>query len=120
MKEHLSDLLRRFRDELGRALGNNLEQMVLYGSQARGEETLESDVDVLVVLQDASPADREKIHQIAYRLMWDRGFQPLITLNIIDREHFRLLKQAESTYLRNIQREGKPLWPASETKPNIG
>ena len=120
MKQHLSDLLLRFRDELGRALGSNLEQMVLYGSQARGDETPESDVDVLVVLRDARPADREKIHQIAYRLMWDREFQPLITLNIIDGEYFHLLKEADSTYLRNIQSEGKPLWPASETKPDIG
>ncbi len=120
MKEHLSDLLLRFRDELGSVLGSNLEQIVLYGSHARGDETPESDVDVLVVLRDASPGDREKIHQIAYRLMWDREFQPLITLNIIDGEYFRLLKQADATYLRNIQREGEPLWPASKTKPNIG
>jgi hypothetical protein len=40
-------------------------------------------------------------------------------LNIIDGEYFHLLKEADSTYLRNIQSEGRPLWPASETKPNL-
>lgn len=55
-----------------------------------------------------------------HRPLWDREFQPLITLNIIDGEYFHLLKEADSTYLRNIQSEVKPLWPASETKPNIG
>jgi UTP:GlnB (protein PII) uridylyltransferase len=79
MKQHLPDLLLRFRDELGSPLGCNLEQIVLYGFQARGNETPDSDVDVLVVLRDARPGDREKIHPIAYRLMWDREFQPLIT-----------------------------------------
>ena len=120
MRQHLSDLLLQFRDEVGSVLGSNLEQIVLYGSQARGDEEPDSDVDVLVVLRDASPGDRKKIHQIAYRLMWDREFQPLITLNIIDGEYYLLLKEADSTYLKNIQSEGKPLWQAGETKPDIG
>ena len=120
MNQDLVDLLRLFRDELGRALGSNLEEIILYGSQARGDEMPDSDVDVLVVLGTASNRDREKVHQIAYRLMWDREFQPLIALNIIDREYYLLLREARSSYLRIIQREGKQLWPASETKLNIG
>jgi len=120
MEKELADLLHQFRDELEKALGSNLEQLVLYGSRARGDEMPDSDADVLVVLRDASHRVREMVHQIAYRLMWDREFRPLIALNIVDHEYYLMLREANSSYIKNIQREGKPLWPASEMKPNIG
>lgn len=120
MREDLADLLHRLRDELEKNLGSNLERLILYGSRARGDEMPDSDVDVLVVLRDASTEIREKVHRIAYRLMWDHEFQPLIALNIVSHEYYLMLQDADSSYIQNIQREGQPLWPASEMKPNIG
>jgi predicted nucleotidyltransferase len=111
MKQDLMNLLQLLRNELGEALEGNLEQIVMYGSRARGDETPDSDLDILLVLKDASPGHREKAHQIVYRLMWDRGFDPLISMNIIDREYYLLLREAGSSYLQNILHEGKPLWP---------
>ena len=120
MKQDIEALLEKFRNELGLALGSNLEQVVLYGSRARGDEEPDSDLDVLVVLRKSDQSLRETIHRIAYRLMWDCEFEPLISLNIIDHEHYRLLKEAGSTYLGNILREGIRLWPIGESKANIG
>jgi hypothetical protein len=37
MKQDIEGLLEKFRNELGLALGSNLEQVVLYGSRARGD-----------------------------------------------------------------------------------
>ena len=120
MKQDLMNLLQMLRDELGAALRGNLDQIVMYGSRARGDDTPDSDLDILLVLRDAGPGNREKAHQIVYQLMWDRGFDPLISMNIIDREYYQLLREAGSSYLQNIQREGKPLWTESGTKPDIG
>jgi predicted nucleotidyltransferase len=120
MKQDIEDLLQLLRDKLGMAFGSNLEQVILYGSRARGDEGPDSDLDVLVVVRDSSQSESEKIHCIAYQLMWDREFQPLISLNIIDHEHYLLLSEAGSSYLGNILREGKSLWPISRTKASVG
>ena len=120
MKQDVDALLRIFRDELGKSLGSNLEQVILYGSRARGDEDPDSDLDVLVVLRSAGLSDRDKIHRIAYQIMRDREFQPLISPNIIDREHYLLLREAGSSYPGNILREGKPLRPIREMKADIG
>jgi uncharacterized protein len=120
MKQETEDLLEKFRDELGLVLGSNLDQVILYGSRARGDEAPDSDLDVLVVLRESGQSAREIIHRVAYQLMWDREFQPLISLNIIDREHYQLLREAGSSYLGNILREGIPFWPTDEMKASIG
>ena len=48
---HLALVLGALRQGLDRALGPQLAQVVLYGSQARGEARPDSDVDVLVVVK---------------------------------------------------------------------
>ena len=44
--------LREAKQALGELYGDRLARVVLYGSQARGDATPESDLDVLVVLRD--------------------------------------------------------------------
>lgn len=120
MKQDINDLIQILRDGFEAALGSNLERVILYGSRARGDEKPDSDLDVLIVLHQSSKDESDTIHRITYQLMWDREFHPLISLNIIDSEHYRLLQDSGSSYLGNILREGKPLWPQKETKVGIG
>jgi predicted nucleotidyltransferase len=120
MQQDIEDMLRLLRDKLGVALGRNLDRVILYGSRARGDESPDSDLDVLVVVGDSGSSERGVIHRIAYQIMWDREFLPVIFLNIIDREHYLLLSEAGSSYLGNILREGKSLWPIGRAKAGIG
>ena len=48
---HIESLLRDLRARLEALYGDRLHAVVLYGSYARGEESPESDVDVMVVLE---------------------------------------------------------------------
>lgn len=45
-------VLQRYRRALGMIYGDRLERVVLFGSRARGEATLDSDFDVAVFLRD--------------------------------------------------------------------
>lgn len=46
----LQSILRQLREGLGQLYGDRLHQVILYGSQARGEATAVSDIDVLILL----------------------------------------------------------------------
>ncbi|MFP4141319.1 MAG: nucleotidyltransferase domain-containing protein [Phycisphaerae bacterium] len=46
------ELLKTIRERLARAHGERLRGLVLYGSQARGQASSGSDIDVLVLLDD--------------------------------------------------------------------
>lgn len=58
-------LIERIRSEFGKVLVG----IVLFGSEARGEATPSSDIDLLLVLKSSVELDRE------FYLRWDRAFQ---------------------------------------------
>lgn len=54
MKKKVEKVLKEFKSELQSLYGDNLVSVILYGSQARGEANKDSDIDVLVVLNEMS------------------------------------------------------------------
>jgi predicted nucleotidyltransferase len=69
-------LLERYANTLAAELGESLRAVWLFGSRARGEETdAESDVDVLVLVDDDSWDSKERIrrllHDVANQLALD-------------------------------------------------
>jgi len=109
----LSRLLSTLTEELHRQLGSDLWLLLLYGSRARGEAQPDSDVDLFVVLRRASEAAQEKVRQVAYEVMWEADFAYVFSLYLTDVQHYETLEQRGSSFLRNVQREGKVLWEAA-------
>ena len=58
--------LRAFRASLETAFGERLREVTLFGSVARGESNEESDVDVLVVVDDIDERERRHVLDLAY------------------------------------------------------
>jgi len=48
----MHDILQQISEALSKAYGDRLKSVILYGSEARGEATEDSDIDVLVILED--------------------------------------------------------------------
>ena len=109
----LSRLLGTLTEELQSQLGSDLWLLLLYGSRARCEAQPDSDVDLFVVLRRASEAAHEKVRQVAYEVMWEADFAYVFSLYLTDLHHYETLEQRGSSFLRNVQREGKVLWKAA-------
>lgn len=103
MRPEIKPILEELRREFEAIYGERLVKIILFGSHARGEAELDSDIDVLVVLRgpvdDWEEGDRtsEAIADICLR------YGVLIERFFVSEEEFA---QASVSLVRNVRREG--------------
>lgn len=102
-QKELRSLLIILRDSFKQLLGDKFEQMILYGSCARGDNRADSDIDVLVVLKgEISYFDAiEKTSEIVARLSLENDV--LISRTFISSDKLRI---GQSPFVRNVLHDG--------------
>ncbi len=87
--------------------------LVLFGSEARGDATPESDIDLLVVLTSEDPRTLEAVDDAVYEVMWRHDFNRLISVVTFSKQEFEAQRRKGFSFVRNIEREGIVLWQAA-------
>jgi uncharacterized protein len=103
MNERLSTILNELRQALESIYRERLKQVILYGSQARGDAQLGSDIDVLIVLNgEVSPGEEIRrtggvVSQLSLK------YDVVISCLFMPTERY---SHEQSPLLRNVRREG--------------
>lgn len=85
------------------------ERIILFGSLARGEERVDSDVDLLVIESEPFGPSRSRFHEIA-RLERAMGAIPLATdILVYTTEEVERLKSSVNHVVAHALREGRVL-----------
>jgi len=102
----LPKIVRSLHRELKRIFGDQLEMVILYGSQARGEARPDSDIDILVVVRDE--LDYGDLIQQTSAIVSDLSlrYDVVISRAFVSKERF---EQEQSPFLMNVRREGVPV-----------
>ena len=88
--------------------GARVHQVWLYGSAARGDWTPDSDIDILVVLDNEGSAEVEWLVATAYRMgLLERRI--LLQPVVMTPAHFEHLRMRERRFALDILREGVAL-----------
>lgn len=85
------------------------EQIILFGSHARGEAREDSDIDLLVVVNDL-PHPRREMARLRRELV---PFGIQVDVLVVSKDHFDKWSEAPSTTLYWAKREGKVLYDAA-------
>jgi uncharacterized protein len=103
MSDKLTALLTELRRRFEALYGERLVQMILFGSQARGDAEPGSDIDVLVVLKDPVRAGEEIERTIDFVADLSLQHNEVISCAFIGEDRF---KHRHGPLLRNVRREG--------------
>jgi predicted nucleotidyltransferase len=87
-------------------LGERIE-LILYGSKARGDFAVESDIDIAIIVQGLTRELKNQILNLVADIELTH-FTPLSTL-VLSKEDFEFLKKRERRIALDIEREGIPL-----------
>ncbi|MFN8256248.1 MAG: nucleotidyltransferase domain-containing protein [Bacteroidales bacterium] len=101
--EKIRPVLENFKKELHKIYAGNLKQTILFGSYARGNFHSESDIDLLVVLDEMENPYKEidRISDIKFEFLLK--YDVIITCLFSDK--IKLAKKTEPVF-NNIQNEG--------------
>lgn len=84
----------------------HLRQMILYGSRARGDTADDADLDLVALVDEKTPELEEALDDIAYKVMWEHDFKPIISLKVFSEVRFRDSLAKGFSFYRNVEREG--------------
>ena len=101
MHEPLTTCLASLKEKAENALGTQVE-VVLFGSCARGTQTDESDVDVVVIVPKLTPRTVDRLFEIAWQVGFENGL--VVSLIPVGRDELEVLR--ESPFWQAVGREG--------------
>ncbi len=104
-KEILDEYVRRIHKKFPR----QINKILLFGSQARGDSGQHSDVDVLIVLNTNSSEVKEKIQDLCWDVMMDYDFASFVSPIIFLKKQYQQYKKWNSSFLSIVFQEGIPL-----------
>ncbi len=100
-------------DILERRFGEQLRDVRLFGSKARGEATSESDIDVLIILDEPTVADQTDARGSSFDVWMETDI--FLSLRVMSQQAWEGAATRGSLFYRTVDRDGVSLLPVSTT-----
>jgi len=103
MDQRIKSLINQIKTHLIKMYGERIKKVILYGSYVRGEATRDSDIDILILIdQSLNPFDvRESLSDLLFDIILEEG--ELISVIAVP-EH--LFENYNSPFMLNVKNEG--------------
>ena len=96
--------LKRFKEAVTKALGNELVELKLFGSKARGDAREDSDIDILVITNSGNWRLRDVVYRIVNNILLDDDIN--ISPKVIGKEDYKRLYEKGYPFVKNVIRDG--------------
>ena len=116
MSYSMKELLDKYIAEIKKIYGTHLQEVILYGSYARGDFKEDSDIDIMILLDITDMEMKQYQHQLSYAT-FDFNMDNDLDIKPITKndEHFRKWSEAYPFY-ENVRKEGVRLYENIQEK----
>jgi len=101
-KNNFDPIIKQLSETLKKELGKSIRDIILFGSRARGDSYLESDYDLIVLVDQESKVLNDKIFNVSCKIGWEHNV--VITVFVHERSYYES-KKYEPLFM-NIRKEG--------------
>lgn len=109
MKEQDRKIVLELKKRLPADLQKRVIKFILYGSRARGVDAEDSDLDLVALVDENTPEIERALDDLAYGVMWDYDFKPVISLKVFSEARFRSSTEKGMSFYRHVEKEGIPI-----------
>jgi predicted nucleotidyltransferase len=106
MNEKDKALILEFKKNLPPELKGHLKRLIVFGSKVRRDAAEESDLDVIALVDEKTPEVEKNLEDIAYQVMWDHDFKPIISLKVFSESRFYDAFNRGFSFYRHVEKEG--------------
>ncbi len=97
-RQIVEELKRRLPPDVKR----HMRKLIVFGSRA----TEESDLDIIVLVDEKTPAIENALDDMVYAVMWDHDFKPIISLKVIAESQFKGALDKGYSFYKHVEKEG--------------
>lgn len=108
--ENLQEIFEKMIPGFQDIFGASLNQVILYGSVARGTQTEESDVDIAVIVRKYTETMHDQM--IDFTVELELEYNKVFSVLLIDYDNFKEWENILPFY-KNVKKEGITLWSAA-------
>ena len=94
---------------LRQQFGNKVEEILLFGSHARGEANPQSDIDLLIVLKSQERHVKKEVIDLAWEVMFDYGFKAFLSPIVFFKKDYDRYRRCNSSFLENVSQDALSL-----------
>ena len=109
MNKNDRSIILELKKRLPAQVKDHIRKVVAFGSRARGEDSEDSDLDLLILVDRKEPEIEGKIEDVAYQVMWDYDFKPILSIKLFTESGYLDRVREGFSFYKNIEREGVSL-----------
>jgi len=109
MNETDRNLILEIKKRLPQDVMAHIQKVIAFGSRVRGQGDEDSDLDLLILVDQKTSELEAKIEDIVYQVMWDHDFKPIISIKVFTAVGYRNFLEEGFSFYKNIEREGVSL-----------
>jgi predicted nucleotidyltransferase len=99
-------IIKEYADSIRTNFPGVVNNIILYGSKARGDSHRESDIDMLVVIDSNDKKAKRVISDLSWDVMVHHDFKAYISSIVFFTQEYEQYKQWHSSFLTNVLHEG--------------